>query len=192
MKEVFEKIYLQNEWKNYLGTNSGPGSAIECSKLYLDFLQTFVENNKIKSILDLGCGDFNLMRHFDFKDIKYFGIDIVSFIIDDNIKTYSNNNIKFAQSNLIDFKLSEQFDLIILKDVLQHLSNANILKILNNIKNAKRIILVNDYIQHNIDSIDGGYRPLNLNNDPFNFNCETIFVFNSCGFIKHVNFISND
>jgi len=189
MKQIFEKIYLQSEWKNSFGTNSGPGSALECSKSYLDFLQIFVKDNKIQSILDLGCGDFNLMRHFNFKDIKYFGVDIVSFIINHNIKTYSNNNIKFLQSNIIDFKLYEQFDLIIIKDVLQHLSNVNILKILNNIKNTKKIILVNDYLENNTDTIDGGYRPLNLNNDPFNLNCKTIFIFNSCGFIKHVNIL---
>jgi 2-polyprenyl-3-methyl-5-hydroxy-6-metoxy-1,4-benzoquinol methylase len=191
MKEIFEQIYLENKWKDKNGTASGPGSSIECSKSYLEFLQNFVSFNSIKSILDLGCGDFNLMKHFDFNNIEYLGVDLVSSAINSNIKNYSSLNIRFEENDITSYKSKNVYDLVIIKDVLQHLSNDNIIKFINNIDYSKKIIIVNDFTDVNIDSVNGGYRPINVNIDPFNFNCEKIFEFNSCGFIKYVNLIGN-
>jgi SAM-dependent methyltransferase len=189
MKEIFEKIYFENQWKDSYGTSSGPGSAIECSYQYLLFLNQFIQENSIKSILDLGCGDFNLMKHFNLNDIDYLGIDLVTNVINNNNKYHSKYNIKFEQNDIIEYKSDKSFDLVIVKDVLQHLSNNNIKKIVNNINYSKRIILINDFTDTNVDSINGGYRPLNLNKSPFNINCNKIFEFDSCGFIKHVNLL---
>lgn len=190
MKHIFEKIYYRNAWKNKYGTNSGPGSAIECSQDYILFLQDYVKKNNIKSILDLGCGDFNLMRHFNFDNIEYLGLDIVSFIIKSNTEKYSQKNIIFEKMDIFTFKPSVKYDLVILKEVLQHLSNDNIIKLIHNIDYAKNIIITNDISDTNMNCVDGGYRPINLNKYPFNFNCTTIFEYNSCGFIKHVNLLS--
>lgn len=189
MKDVFEKIYSSNSWKDSYGTSSGPGSAIECSYEYIIFLQNYVKQNRIISILDLGCGDFNLMRHFNFENVEYLGLDIVTNVIDYNKKYYSKNNVKFNESNIITFSTSNVYDLVILKEVLQHLSNDNIIKLLNNITYAKKILIVNDIAEENVDCINGGYRPINLNKHPFNLKCNTIFEYNSCGFIKNINLI---
>lgn len=187
MKDIFEQIYSSNSWKDNYGTASGPGSAIECSKEYLLFLQNYVKQNNIVSILDLGCGDFNLMRHFNFDNVQYLGLDIVSTSIEYNRINYSKQNIKFQEMDIFSFKSSDKFDLVILKEVLQHFSNDSIIKLLTNIDYAKNLIIINDITDDNIDCIDGGYRPINLNKYPFNFNYEKIFEYDSCGFIKNVN-----
>ena len=76
-KEVFTDIYDSKIWKSDIaGTLSGPGSDIECSYEYVEFLNKFINKHKIKSVLDLGCGDFNLMRHVNLKNIDYLGIDV--------------------------------------------------------------------------------------------------------------------
>lgn len=190
MKDIFENIYITNQWKSNYGTQSGPGSSIECSYEYLLFLDKFVKENKIKTILDLGCGDFNLMKHFNFDQLDYVGVDIVSHVIESNNKNYIKSNIKFLEYDITQYTSTYIFDLVILKDVLQHLSNDNILKILKNINFSKNIIFVNDYCEENVDSTNGGYRPINLNNYPFNLNCKKLFEYNSCGFIKHVNLLT--
>lgn len=186
MKNIFEQIYSKSYWQDSKGTASGPGSSIECSHQYLSFLKEFVTNNSIKSILDLGCGDFNLMKHFDFTDIEYLGIDLVTSIIDYNNKNYSNFNMKFEENDIISYKSDKTYDLVIVKDVLQHFSNDNIIKLINNMSYSNRIILVSDFTEKNVDVMDGGYRPINLNDSPFKFNYNKIFEFNSCGFLKYV------
>jgi len=189
MKDVFNDIYKNNKWQDNYGTASGPGSSIECSHQYLSFLKEFVINNSIKSILDLGCGDFNLMKHVDFTNIQYLGVDLVTSVIQLNNQNYSDHNIKFEEDDLISYKSNVLYDLVIVKDVLQHLSNDKIIKFIGNIHYSNRIILVNDFTEKNVDVVDGGYRPINLTETPFCFDCDKIFEFNSCGFLKYVHLL---
>jgi len=175
MKDIFTNIYLNKEWLQICGTYSGPGSSIECSKPFVDFLQEFITVNNIKSILDIGCGDFNLFKHLKLDDIQYKGIDIVDFIIKDNIEKYSSSNIKFKCKDVTQEKETDIYDLIIIKDVLQHLSYESILAILNNI-NGKNLFLINDFFEnYNVDIKDGGWRCMNIAKPPFNLKGDYIF-----------------
>ncbi|MBI4414995.1 MAG: SAM-dependent methyltransferase, partial [Candidatus Kerfeldbacteria bacterium] len=58
MQPIFEKIYKDKVW--YKG--SGSGSLPENTTTYRDFLQKYIKQNNIKSILDLGCGDWQFMH----------------------------------------------------------------------------------------------------------------------------------
>jgi cyclopropane fatty-acyl-phospholipid synthase-like methyltransferase len=50
----------------------------ELKQNLLDLLEKFVKIFNVKTILDIGCGDFNWMKHFNFKLIDhYVGVDIV-------------------------------------------------------------------------------------------------------------------
>jgi hypothetical protein len=70
------------------------------------------------------------------------------------------------------------WDLIIIKDVLQHLPNDSIVKILNKIEKCCRIALICDDLgESNIDIVPGGYRRLNLSAAPFNRNYEVTLDF---------------
>lgn len=181
MKDIFTNIYKNKTWQDNYGTESGPGSSLECAKPYLDFLQQFCRTNNITSVLDLGCGDFNLMRHFDFTNINYKGVDIVEHIISQNINLYSSKNIKFEVNSICEYYNTEEFDLVICKDVLQHLSHDNINKILH-IKNYKYALYTNDYnsdvVNYKIE--DGQYSPIDLSKDPYNMDGEYIFEWLSC------------
>ena len=66
--EYFETVYAENLWKSEESV-SGSGSTIKCSEPYLKFLDNFIRSYNIKTILDAGCGDFNLMKHIDLKNI---------------------------------------------------------------------------------------------------------------------------
>ena len=186
MKQAFENIYRSGEWINsYGGTESGPGSSLNCSSEYLMFLSDFIIKNNIKSILDIGCGDFNLMKHFKFEGLNYLGIDLVDFIVENNNIKYGTSNIKFKCLDILNDHLdTSEYDLILIKDVLQHLNNDTIEKIINRLKFAKNILITNDYTNKNIDCTIGGYRPVNISILPFNFNGNYIFEWNSCGFYK--------
>jgi len=58
-----------------MGCGSGPGSTKEYTIQYREFLSKFIKDNKIKTILDIGCGDFQMNEHFDWIDYDYTGID---------------------------------------------------------------------------------------------------------------------
>jgi SAM-dependent methyltransferase len=186
MKDIFTDIYRNKKWQDNYGTESGPGSSLECSKPYLDFIQEFCNLNNIKSILDLGCGDFNLMKHFDCIGIDYLGIDIVDHVILKNKQLYETTNIKFKCESLIDYSSDINFDLVLCKDVLQHLSYINIIKVLN-IKNYKYALYTNDFDDTiNSDVEDGKYSAIDLSNPPYNITGEYTFEWQSCFFKKKV------
>ena len=112
---VFQEIYLSNIW----GRGSGYGSTKSATKQYRKFLKSFIREHHIKTVAELGCGDFQLMRHVDLTGITYTGYDVASIVVE-------QNNQKFAKSNLTFETLSVYSDLknaelLICKDVLQHL-----------------------------------------------------------------------
>lgn len=169
--KVFNYIYKYNLW----GFGSGTGSISFNNKKYINFLNIFINNKNINKIIDLGCGDWQLHKHIDFKKKNYIGIDIVKNIIDINNKLYSNKNIKFQHKNFLDLDFNlPNGDLLILKDVLQHLSNININIILNKIeeKNYKYILIINDISKINFNYINianGMYKTIDISRSPYNY-----------------------
>ena len=162
---MFDEIYKYNLWL----FGSGSGSLKINNYYYLDFLKKFLKNNNIKSVCDIGCGDWQTLKHINWDGIRYLGIDCVENVIDKNIKYYQKSNIKFINKNVLEINIP-QADLYILKDVLQHLSIKNINILLNKLKKKnKYLIIIGDVcnINCNIDIKDGLYRPVDLNRPPF-------------------------
>ena len=97
MESKFSNIYSKNIWGS-----SGSGSKFSPdNKWFLKELRTIIDEYNIKSIADLGCGDFEIMKHFNFnEDEKYTGIDIVDFLIQKHNEKYSNENIKFIHQDI--------------------------------------------------------------------------------------------
>ena len=88
MEGVFTNIYENKIWGNnqnnfYMGS-SGGGSEVNYNKdTYVPFLKNFIIENNIKSVADLGCGDFlcgNII--YDDLDVLYTGYDTYKKVID--------------------------------------------------------------------------------------------------------------
>jgi len=60
MQERFERIYADNEWQY----GSGEGSLPIHTKGYIAFIESFVANHEVKSVVDLGCGDWQFGRRW--------------------------------------------------------------------------------------------------------------------------------
>ena len=73
-KKIFKYIYESGYWIDYnISSNqsrSGKGSNIERALYLQNSLKIFFKKNKIKKIIDIGCGDFNWMNNL-LKDIEY-------------------------------------------------------------------------------------------------------------------------
>jgi hypothetical protein len=155
---IFTEIYETNKWgdnnnPNYKGS-SGLGSSIFYNKkTYIPFIHKFLKKYKIKSVVDLGCGDFRIgLLLYGKKNIDYTGYDAYKGIIKYNNKKFKKyKNFSFIHSDftsVIERKHINNADLCIIKDVLQHLPNDTIIKFMDYITKSnkfKYILLINCY-----------------------------------------------
>ena len=175
-KEVFSKIYKEGLWQG----GSGDGSKIENVREYVDVLQKYIDKPEINTVIDLGCGDWQFSKFLDLSSVLYLGVDVVDSVIDSNIELYSASNIDFISRDIITYELP-QVDLIICKDVLQHLSNRDVISVLIKIiKSSKFALITNDFNSEstsNIDIENGDYRYLDLTLSPFFLDVVTVLEF---------------
>ncbi len=169
VKEVFTSIYSENTWGSHV-SRSGPGSTEAQSANIVKMINELIDRQKIKSILDLPCGDFNWMKRVSLSDVDYVGGDIVEELIENNIKNFRKDNINFRHLDIINDDLPRA-DLIIVRDCFVHFSYQNILKSIENIKRSEcKYILTTTFTKQrvNYDIVTGDWRPINLLHKPFN------------------------
>jgi hypothetical protein len=153
MEQVFTNIYENNMWGNnnnpeYNGS-SGPGSELHHNKdTYVPFLKKFIVDNNIKTIVDLGCGDFVCGKLiYDDLDILYTGYDTYKKVIDYNSKHNSSSKYSFMHLDFFNDKESiTNGELYILKDVIMHWTLDDIYNFLDYLvecKKCKYILLCN-------------------------------------------------
>jgi len=126
-KTIFSCIYENAVWGDnpitqYKG-GSGGGSDIDYNlTTYVPFLRSFINNHKITSVADLGCGDFLCGPYiYDNLDIEYNGYDTYDKIIEYNIKNNTIPTCSFHHNDIFnEWNNIKSADLCILKDVLQH------------------------------------------------------------------------
>lgn len=171
VSERFDHIKKRNLWGD-IHSVSGTGSNLEQTQQIRNELPKVIEKLRIKSMLDIPCGDFFWMRHVDLRVLEsYIGADIVEELVTRNQK-YSTPNISFKKINLISDPIPT-VDLIFCRDCLVHLAISDIFKAISNIKNYKSRYLITTTFSNtnrtNIDIITGKWRPINLLLPPFNF-----------------------
>lgn len=151
--ETFSEIYKNNVWGGKSGEFfSGEGSRGKYAKVYAEAVKKFVAENEIEKIVDLGCGDFQVASMFVSDDFHYTGCDVVPDLIEHLNKNFGSENRNFRQANIVEDKLPEG-DLCLIRQVLQHLSNAEIKQILENCKNFKYLIITEHYPNPNVELV---------------------------------------
>jgi hypothetical protein len=167
--QVFELIHKENHWKD-AESLSGTGSNKENSEAVLDIVSNFIETLKIKSLLDIPCGDFNWMKDVDLKDVNYLGADIVTGLVVNNHENYGTETVKFLRLNIIESVLPT-VDLIFCRDCLVHFSYQDIQRAIESVKKSQSTYLMTTTFpaHRNHDIITGNWRPINLQGSPFNF-----------------------
>jgi SAM-dependent methyltransferase len=170
LTQTFNRIYSEGVWgRDVAGTGtSGSGSTLEITRDYRAYLQDFIKTHGVKSIVDAGCGDWSFSRTIDWADASYVGVDIASDVIDTVRRKYEKGKITFRVGDITEELPAA--DLLISKDVLQHLPNALVQKFIrNNLKKSKYkwALLTNDRGSGNADTVAGGYRVIDLAAPPF-------------------------
>ena len=173
---VFNKYYVNNAW---IGGGSGSGSTAENTVAYREFLASFLRQYEIKSVVDLGCGDWQFSRLIDWTGIDYLGID-VSEVVLKNTKRFTSSNVRFANMDGLSDDLPKA-DLLIVKDVIQHWSNSDIAHFVPVLKRFKFALITNTShrnTQKNNENIRAGAcRPVDLSAKPFNVDGSFVLEF---------------
>ena len=168
----FSRIYRNRLWGGKESESaSGKGSSLKATAGIRHELPALLSSLGCRKLLDLGCGDFNWMRRVRL-DVDYLGADLVPGLIRDNQERYSNERVKFIVLDGIRDPIPDDVDVILCREVLFHLSFRHALALLNNIyrSNAKFLIATQiDTGKPNADVHTGGFRPIDLTREPFDF-----------------------
>jgi hypothetical protein len=172
LRERFEEIYSTDEW--YGG--SGEGSQPKYARSYVAFLQQFMRDNAIRTVADLGCGDWQFSRLVDWSGVEYDGYEVVRPVLADIERRFSAPHVRF---HLIEGEPSEvaDADLLLVKDVFQHWSHARIHAFLPHLSRFRCALITNCAADGNEDIPDGGYRALDLRRPPFEIRAESVHEF---------------
>jgi hypothetical protein len=198
-QEVFSKIYRNAEWgKNAKGEGfSGSGSLLENAKPYMTYLEDFLTAHQIQSVVDLGCGDWEFSKCLNWKNIYYLGLDVVQKVIQKNVEQFSKQNIVFSCIEGASAQLPAA-DLLICKDVLQHLPHRDIENLSHQFSKFKYCLITNDVsfdtLSSNNEDVQeiGGYRTLDLTKAPFNFKAKKVLTYRAGNHVKQVILLENE
>lgn len=174
---IFDEIYSSNGW----GFGSGHGSLPRVTRGYRQFLEMFIKENNVSTIVDYGCGDWQFSRLIDWGEASYIGVDVVSSVVEENNKKYGSKKIQFKTIKPNSAKEVPPADLLIIKDVLQHLPNDTVKSFIKTILPKYKYALITNCIiptdELNKDIEAGGFRPLDLRKPPFNLAATTCYSF---------------
>ena len=170
LADTFNRIYAEGTWaKDVTGKGtSGTGSTLEITQEYRTYVEDFMKKHSVTSVVDAGCGDWSFSSAIDWGDASYLGIDIASDVIAAVRNKHEKGRIRFQVGDITDELPAA--DLLISKDVLQHLSNELVHRFIrNNLRKGKYkwVILTNDRGSDNRDVASGGYRAIDLAAPPF-------------------------
>ncbi len=142
-KEAMKQVYEMNLWGgNKSKFYSGDGSHnSEIIKPYINAVTSFLKSFKEPLIVcDLGCGDFNVGKELVQYSKKYIAIDIVPDLINYNRSVFKEENLEFYCLDIAKDTLPIG-DCVIIRQVLQHLSNAEVQSVVTKLANFKYVIL---------------------------------------------------
>ena len=156
-----EQIYRSKLWGDN-GTDfySGHGShQPQLVSSYITVVTSFLRSFKQPlTVCDLGCGDFNIGKELVLLTQKYIAVDIVADLIHFNSKRFKHPHLEFHCLDIAKDGLP-QGDCVIVRQVLQHLSNAEVQNVVDKLAAYKYVLLTEHLpegeFEPNIDIISG-------------------------------------
>ncbi len=182
-EDAFTRIYDEKLWgenENGEGT-SGTGSTVASTVEYRALVQKFMKDHRIKSVVDIGCGDWEFSRLMNWDGIDYTGLDVVKSVINKNKQKYAKSNIRFIHADISKYNLPKG-DLLLCKDVLMHLPNKDVASVLRNFKKYMYCLVTNNISKNrnykiNRDIKRGGFRFVDVTRPPFNLKGKIIYTY---------------
>lgn len=158
---AMSQVYDKHLWGGFdVDFYSGDGSHTpQIVAPYITVVRDFLGTFKTRlTVCDLGCGDFNVGRDLVAASALYIAVDIVPALIIRNKKTFIMPQLEFQCLDIAVADLPAA-DCVLIRQVLQHLSNAEIQRIVKKLKNYQYVVLTEHLpegdFEPNIDIISG-------------------------------------
>lgn len=186
---AFSRIYREEDWSGQLGSEaqSGLGSREDTTREFRAFLETFLRDQNISSVVDAGCGHWpsGYQQYMNWQNVRYVGLDVVPYVVEENQAYFMQDSGEAMKKHAL--KTSEFIvgdvcgllpaaDLLIVKDVLMHLPNASVRSFLEHSVNTKLpryrfVMLVQNMMPMNLremmDIEAGQLLPFDITQPPF-------------------------
>lgn len=163
LEHTFAEIYRRGLWGSDAGSlyYSGVGSHKPVIvDPYIEAVRSFASTHLPGAdAVDLGCGDFNVGSKLCDIFRQTIACDIVSELLDHNKERFKTLPVKFVKLDIVRDKLPDG-RVAFLRQVLQHLSNDSIIRIIDKLY-AYQYIIVTEHVpfnrsfQPNMDKPDG-------------------------------------
>lgn len=146
-RAIFEYVYKAGAWGKSGDPSdlyfSGSGTRVPAhSNTYLQAVGSFLQQfePRLKAV-DIGCGDFVIGSQVRPLCANYVACDVVAGLIEYNKEKYAHIDVDFRALDAVNDPLPDG-DIVFLREVLQHLSNSDISKIISKVsRNYKYAII---------------------------------------------------
>jgi SAM-dependent methyltransferase len=169
-RTVFSRIYSNsNYWGNLEGNpfTSGEGtSAAEVTDPYVNAVSALLDSfAEPPDVVDLGCGDFTVGVRLRPHCGAYTACDVVPEVVESNRHRYGAAGVDFLTIDIAEDPLPPG-DVVFIRQVLQHLSNADIAAVVPKLS-AFAHVIVTEHVparthRPNIDMPTGPWTRLSL------------------------------
>jgi hypothetical protein len=195
-REIFTNVYQKKLWGEPSPQNdspfySGPGSSDpQIVDPYVDVVKRFFSSLPAKKkAVDLGCGDFRVGSRIVDSFDSYTACDVVPELVHFNQQYWRHLPVEFRVVDLVKEEIPTG-DVLIIRQVLQHLSNDDISKFTQSIPRGFSYLLLTEHLPSekdflaNRDKVSGtdirlgGGSGVVLSKPPFNlkFKSETVLL----------------
>ncbi len=150
-KAIFTKIYIERLWGHPGDPEqifwSGPGShADPIVRPYLQSVRRFLESLQPKpDVVDLGCGDFAVGQQLRPFCGRYIACDIVDPLIHYNQRRFAALEVDFRVLDMARDPIPPG-DVVFIRQVLQHLSNAEIEPVVRQIERGFKHLVLTEHV----------------------------------------------
>lgn len=146
MHQIYDKkLWGGAEFDFYSGEGSHEDAIV---KPYIAKASAFLDTFNIPlSVCDVGCGDFNIGQQLLNYTGNYIGVDIVANLVARNTKKFVHKKLEFRCLDISN-DLLPKTDCLFVRQVLQHLSNADILAFLPKLCLYKYVLLTEHVPEH--------------------------------------------
>jgi hypothetical protein len=131
---VFSAIYEADRWTG----GSGPGSRPEFCRPLVGWLTRYIQDSGARSLVDLGCGDFQWMPAvLAATGIDYTGVDVYGPLLDGHRARHPGRKFVALDFSTAPATAIPEADLYWSKDVLQHWPSRRIAEFLGRFFEAR-------------------------------------------------------
>lgn len=146
--QAFVEFGLREQQAGRRESASGPGSAVSAAGESLSLLDAVVKEYAVTSILDLGCGDWNWMRHAGWREtatVHYEGWDAHPGLVERLTEQFGNERTRFRLADITTAPLPK-VDLVVCRDVLFHIRIDLAQKVVQRVRENRGLLISTSFL----------------------------------------------